>query len=62
MFGLETILATIHYAQLPPARNGRRNPNKSVEQIGGQIFQQNRFPVPGISVPGPKHSFHLVAL
>ena len=41
----------------PP--NGRRNPNKSVEQIGGPIFQQNRFPVPWISVPGPKYIIHL---
>ena len=45
----------------PPA-NWRRNPNKSAEQIGGPIFQQNRFPVPWISVPGPKHTFLLVAL
>ena len=32
------------------------------EQIGGPIFRQNRFPVPWISVAGPKHTFLLVAL
>ena len=44
----------------PPDR--QRNPNKSAEQIGEPIFQQNRFPMPWISVPGPKHAFLLVAL
>ena len=46
----------------PPPQNRRRNPNKSSEQIGGPIFQQNRFLVPWISVPGPKYTFLLVAL
>ena len=45
-----------------PPQNRRRNPNKSAEQIGGPIFQRNRFPVPWISVPGPKHTSLLVAL
>ena len=31
------------------------------EQSGGPIFRQNGFPVPWISVPGPKHTFRLVA-
>ena len=39
----------------PPTQNRRRNPNKSAEQIGGPIFQQNRFPVPWILVRGSKH-------
>ena len=35
--------------------------NKSAEQIGKPIFQQNRFPVPWISVPGPNPtSFRLL--
>ena len=31
------------------------------EQIGGPFFRQNRNPVPWISVPGPKHTFLMVA-
>ena len=45
----------------PPSPNRRRNPSKSAEQIGGPIFQHNRFPVPWISVR-PKHTFLSVAL
>ena len=30
--------------------------------LGGPVFQQNGFPVPRISVPGPKHTFRGVAL
>ena len=51
-------------ASLPaiPSPNRRRNPNKSAEQIGGPIFQQNRFPVPWILVRGSKRTFLSVAL
>ena len=31
------------------------------QQIGGPIFRQNRLLVPWISVPGPKHTFLMVA-
>ena len=35
---------------------------KKSQQIGGPIFQQNRFPVPWILVRGSKHTFLSVAL
>ena len=45
---------------LPPL--GQRNPNNSAEHLGGLIFQQNSFPAAWILVPGPKHTFLLVAV
>ena len=56
-----TLTAARSTTPLPP-KIRQRNPNKSAEQIGRPILQQNRFPVPWISVPGPKHTFLLVAL
>ena len=45
----------------PPPKSAKKS-----QQIGGTNrrtdFQQNSFPVPWISVPGPKHTFLLVAL
>ena len=35
---------------------------KKSRQISGPILQQNRFPMPWISVPGPKYTFLLAAL
>ena len=64
--GAELVLGGVSaqrgHSQPPPPPNRRRNPNKSADRIGEPIFQQNRFPVPWISVPGPKHTFLLVAL
>ena len=48
--------------QSPPPKIGEEIPTNSAEEIGGPIFRQNRFPVPWISVPGPKHTFLSVAL
>ena len=46
----EKRLVRLHGPSNPPPPIRRRNPNKSAEQIGGPIFQQNRFPVPWILV------------
>ena len=45
-----------------PAPKSAKKSQQIGEQIGGPIFRQNRLPVPWISVPGPKHTFLLVAL
>ena len=44
----------------PPFR--REKPNVPAQRSGEPFFQQKRFPVPRISVPGPKHTFLLVVL
>ena len=46
----------------PPPPFRRENPNVPVQRSGEPLFQQNRFPVPRLSVPGPKHTFLLVVL
>ena len=50
---------------IPPCNLPPKSAKKSqqiTEQIGGPIFQQNRFPVPWILVRGSKHTFLPVAL
>ena len=42
----------------PPFR--REKPNVPAQRSGEPFFQQKRFPVPRISVPGRKHTFLLV--
>ena len=44
-----------------PPPNRRRNPNKSANKSADQFFGKTGPPVPWISVPGPKHTFLLVA-
>ena len=44
-----------------PAPKSAKKSQQIGEQIGRPIFRQNRFPVTWISVPGPKHTFLLVA-
>ena len=44
----------------PPFR--REKPNVPAQRSGEPFFQQKRFPVPRISVPGRKHTFLLVVL
>ena len=44
----------------PPPKSAKKS-QQIGEQIGGPIFRQNRLPVPWISVPGPKHTFLMVA-
>ena len=44
----------------PPFR--REKPNVPAQRSSEPFFQQKRFPVPRISVPGPKHTFLLVVL
>ena len=44
-----------------PAPKSAKKSQQIGEQIGGPIFGQNRFLVTWISVPGPKHTFLLVA-
>ena len=41
----------------PPFRR-----NVPAQRSGEPFFQQKRFPVPRISVPGPKHTFLLLVL
>ena len=45
----------------PPPPQSAKKSQQIGEQIGGPIFRQNRLPVPWISVPGPKHTFLMVA-
>ena len=44
-----------------PAPKSAKKSQQTGKQIGGPIFRQNRLPVTWISVPGPKHTFLLVA-
>ena len=46
----------------PPPPFRRRNPNNPAGHFGTLIFRQNSFPVAWILVPGPKHTFLLVAV
>ena len=46
----------------PPPPFQREKPNVPAQRGGEPFFQQMRFPVPRISVPGPKHTFLLVVL
>ena len=48
------------HATPPPFR--REKPNVPAQRSGEPFFQQKRFPVPRISVPGRKHTFLLVVL
>ena len=44
----------------PPPKSAKKS-QQIGKQIGRPIFGENRFPVPWISVPGPKHTFLVVA-
>ena len=46
----------------PPPPFRREKPNVPAQRSGEPFFQQKRFPVPRISVPGRKHTFLLVVL
>ena len=46
----------------PPPPFRREKPNILAQHSGEPFFQQKRFPVPRISVPGHKHTFLLVVL
>ena len=46
--------------QPPPPPFRREKPNVPAQRSGEPFFQQKRFPVPRISVPGRKHTFLLV--
>ena len=46
----------------PPPPFRREKPNVLAQRSGEPFFQQKRFPVPRISVPGRKHTFLLFVL